>query len=128
MNMSKVENLKKISLKLEAGTSSQDMDLSLDNPEFEFIFGIGPCGISPFEYELVDKTEGQQILVELKKQNFTLFFEHLHLPISHLIDNRESFFLKVQIEKIAPADHREVVKALADVTAHGHGCDCGCGC
>jgi len=126
--MEKVENLKKITLKLEAGTSSQNMDLSLDNSDFEFIFGIGPTGMSPFEYELVDKTAGQQILIELKKENITNFFEHLHPPIIHLSNETENLFLKIKIQKIAPVDHREVVKALADITAHGHGCDCGCGC
>ncbi len=126
--MSKVENLKKITLQLEAGTSPQNMDLSLDNSEFEFIFGIGPSGISPFEYELVDKNEGQQVLIEIKSENFGNFFEHLHPPIFHLINEKENLFLKIRIQKIAPVDHREVVKALADVTAHGHGCDCGCGC
>ncbi|MBW2408880.1 MAG: hypothetical protein JRF72_03710 [Deltaproteobacteria bacterium] len=126
--MSKVENLKKITLNFEAGTSAQNMDLRVDNPEFEFIFGIGPSGISPFEYELADKTEGQHILVELKKENFDMMFEHLHPPIFHLINDKDSLFLRVAIKKIAAADQRDVVKALADVTAHGHGCDCGCGC
>ena len=126
--MSKVENLKKITLQLAAGTSAQNMDLSMDKSEFEFIFGIGPSGISPFEYELVDKTEGQHILVELKKEDFDIFFEHLHPPIFNLINEKDSLFLKVEIKKIATADPRDVVKALADVTAHGHGCDCGCGC
>jgi hypothetical protein len=35
---------------------------------------------------------------------------------------------KVEIEKIIPAESREVVKTMAELTAHGHGCDCGCGC
>ena len=126
--MSKVENLKKISLKLEAGTSPQKMDLSPDKSDFEFIFGIGPSGISPFEYELVDKTEGQEVLIELKKEDVSNFFEHLHPPIIPLNEDIEGFFLKIIIQKIAAVDHREVVKALAEVTAHGHGCDCGCGC
>jgi hypothetical protein len=126
--MEKVENLKKITLKLEAGASPQNMDLRLDNPDFEFIFGIGPSGISPFEYELVDKTEGQEVLIEIKKEDISNFFEHLHPPIIPIDDDLEGLFLKIIIQKIAAVDHREVVKALADVTAHGHGCDCGCGC
>ena len=126
--MSKVENLKKISLKLEAGTSAQNMDLSLDKTDFEFIFGIGPSGITAFEYELVDKTEGQEVIMELKKENLAVFFEHLRPPIIHLEDNVNTLFLKIKIQTITDAEQREVVKALADVTAHGHGCDCGCGC
>ncbi len=126
--MNKVENLKKIALKLEAGRSPQNMDLSLDKSDFEFIFGIGPSGISPFEYELVDKTEGQAVLIEIKKEDISNFFEHLHPPIIPIDDDIEVLFLKIVIQKIAAVDHREVVKALADITAHGHGCDCGCGC
>jgi hypothetical protein len=126
--MCKVENLKKITLELEAGTSSQEMDLSLDNSEFEFIFGIGTSGISPFEYELVNKTEGQRVMMELKRDGLADFFEHLHQPILHLALDQQSLFLNVKIKKIAPVDHREVVKAMADLTSHGHGCDCGCGC
>ena len=126
--MSKVETLKKISLKLEAGTSEQNMNLSLDNPDFEFIFGIGPSGITPFEYELVDKTEDQEILIELKQENLAVFFEHLQPPVIHADDDVKTLFLKIKIKTITAADQREVVKALADATAHGHGCDCGCGC
>ena len=126
--MSKVETLKKISLKLEAGTSAQNMDLSLVNPDFEFIFGIGPSGITPFEYELVDKTEGQEIVIELKKENMAVFFEHFQPPIIQADDDVKALFLKIKVKTITAADQREVVKALADATAHGHGCDCGCGC
>lgn len=35
---------------------------------------------------------------------------------------------KVENLKIIPAESRELVKAMAQLTAHGHGCDCGCGC
>jgi hypothetical protein len=84
--------------------------------------------MSPFEYELVDKTEGQEVLIELKKDNLTIFFEHLNPPIIHLVNEIKGLFLKIKIQKIAAVDHREVVKALADVAAHGHGCECGCGC
>jgi hypothetical protein len=126
--MVKVENLKKITLKLEAGTSSETMDLTPELAEFEFIFGLAPEGMSPFEYELVEKNEGQQILLQLNAESSAAFFEHLHLPIANLFKERDSFFLKVTIQKIKPADSREVVRAMADMTAHGHGCDCGCGC
>jgi len=126
--MNKVENLKKITLQLQAGTSAENMDLSLDYPEFEFIFGLGPTGMTPFEYELVHKAEGQKVLLQIKKETSPEFFEHLHLPIMNLFNARDELFLTVKILTIAPAEHRQVVKAMADITAHGHGCDCGCGC
>ena len=87
--MEKVQNLKKIRLELEAGTSQNNMDLNLDNPEFEFIFGLGPEGMSPFEYELVDKSAGQEVLLQLKNEFMPAFFEHLHLPIINLFKQRD---------------------------------------
>jgi len=126
--MNKVENLKKIYLSLEAGKSKEHMDLRLSKPEFEFLFGIGPTGMTPFEYELVDKEEGDEILLRVQKDSVQVFFEHLHPPIMNLLEERKDVYLKVKIEKIIPAENREVVKAMAELTAHGHGCDCGCGC
>lgn len=126
--MTKVENLKKITLTLQAGTSKENMDLRLSNSEFEFLFGIGLTGMTPFEYELVDKEEGDEILLRVQKDSVQVFFEHLHPPIMNLFEERKDLYLKVKIEKIIPAESREVVKTMAELTAHGHGCDCGCGC
>jgi hypothetical protein len=124
----KVEHLKKVTLSLEAGTSPDNMDLRSGSLPVDFIFGLGPAGMSPFEYELANKVEGDEIFIHLKKENTPAFFEHLHLPLGNLFKDRNEIFLKVKIQKIDPADNREVVKAIADMTAHGHGCDCGCGC
>ena len=55
LKMTKVENLKKVTLRLEAGTTVNDMNLSLPSSGFEFIFGIGPGGMCPFEYQLFKK-------------------------------------------------------------------------
>ena len=131
--MNKVENLKKITLSFQAGASREAMDLTLKHPEFNFIFGLAPEGMTPFEYELVEKAEGDDVLIHLKKNNLNRFFEHLNLPIRDLFDGREDVYLKVKILEISTADNREVVKAMADMTAHGGGgcdcgCDCGCGC
>ena len=85
--------------------------------------------MSPFEYELVDKAEGDEVLLHIQKQTFYRFFEHLNPSIGDLFDNRETVYLKAKIEAVATADNREVVKALAEMTAHGaSGCDCGGGC
>ena len=124
----KVEHLKKITLSLEAGTSPANMDLGAGSSGFEFIFGLGPAGMSPFEYELIDKTEGDEVLIHLIKEDTPVFFEHLHLPLGNLFDDHDEIFLNVKILKIDSADNKEVVKAIASMTAHGHGCDCGCGC
>ena len=127
--MSNVENLKKITLTFQAGTSPDTMDLTPKFPRFEFIFALGQEGMSPFEYELVDKTEGDEVLLHIHKQTYYTFFEHLNPPIWDLFDGREDVYLKTEIAAVSTADNRDVVKALAEMTAHGGGgCDCGGGC
>ena len=127
--MNKVENLKKITLFIQAGTSEDTMDLTPKYSEVEFIFSLGSRGMTPFEYELVDKAEGESVLLHLKKEDFYSFFEHLNPPLMDLFDGRDDVYLKVNIEAVTPAKNREIVKAMADMAAHdGAGCDCGCGC
>ena len=127
--MNKVENLKKITLSFQAGTSPDTMDLTPKFPRFEFIFALGQEGMSPFEYELLDKSEGEEVLLHIHKQAFYGFFEHLNPPIGDLFDGREDVYLKSKISAVATADNRDIVKAMAEMTAHGGGgCDCGCGC
>ena len=85
--MNKVENLKKITLSFQAGTSKDTMDLTPKYPEFDFIFALGPEGMTPVEYELVDKAEGEEVLLHIHKQAFYYFFEHLNPPIWDLFNN-----------------------------------------
>ena len=73
--MNKVENLKKIGLSIQAGTSPDTMELAPTHPEIEFIFGLGPEGMTPFEFKLVGKAKGESVLLHLKKENFHSFFE-----------------------------------------------------
>lgn len=127
--MNKVENLKKITLSFQAGTSPDTMDLTPKYPRFEFIFALGQEGMSPFEYELVNKPEGQEVLLHIHKPAFYRFFEHLNPPIWDLFEGREDIYLKSKISAVATADNRDIVKAMAEMTAHGGGeCDCSCGC
>ena len=127
--MNKVDNLKKITLSIQAGTSQDIMDLTPKCPEIEFIFGLGPEGLTPFEYELADRIEGESALLRLKKEDFDSFFERLNPPLMDLFDGRDDVFLKVNIDTVSPAENREVVKAMAEMTTHSRaGCDCGCGC
>jgi hypothetical protein len=127
--MNKVENLKKITISIHAGISQDAMDLTPKYPEIEFIFGLGPEGMTPFEYELTDRTEGESVLLHLTKEAFHRFFEHLNPPLMDLFDGRAAVYLKVNIDGVKSAENREIVKAMADMAAHGGvGCDCGCGC
>ena len=126
--MNKIENLKKVTLRLKAGTTAQCMDLTPQAVEFKFIFGIGPAGMCLFEYQLVNKSEGEMVLLQLNKKDIDDFLGHLLLPVAHLFEENESIFLKVKIIKISRADSKEVIKALAETASHPAGCGCGCGC
>jgi hypothetical protein len=127
--MKKVANLNKITISIQAGTSQDIMDLTPMYSEIEFIFGLGTEGMTPFEYELADRIEGESSVFHLKKEDFNSFFEHLNPPLMDLFDGRDGVYLKVNIDAVRPAENREVVKAMADMAAHGGaGCDCGCGC
>ena len=126
--MNKVGNLKKITLSIQAGTSQDAMNLTPKYPRLEFIFGLGSGGMTPFEYELVDKVEGQSILIHLKKEGLHSFFKHLNPPMMDLFNVRNNIYLKVKIDAVTPAENSEIIKAMADMAAHGGaGCDCGCG-
>ena len=126
--MDKVENLKKVTLRLEAGTTADHLNLTPDAVEYEFIFGIGPDGMCPFEYELINKPKDEILLLQLNKEDIDKFAGHLRLPVLGLFEKNRSLYLKVTILKIEQPDSKEVIKALAALTSHAEGCGCGCGC
>ncbi|MDM8551671.1 hypothetical protein QUF72_16410 [Desulfobacterales bacterium HSG2] len=122
-NRSKIENLKKVTLSVEAGRTQDSMDLTQPF-QFEFIFGLGTEGLTPFEYELADKNEGDEISFCLKREKTREIFEHLCLPFHHLSERPDSFYLKARVVKVAQAENTEVVRAMAGITSCGDHC-CG---
>ena len=126
--MNKVENLAKVTLRLEAGSTADRMDITSTALEYEFIFGIGPGGMCPFEYQLVEKATGEEIGIHIKKDELHLLFEHLRPPIISLFEKHNALHLKTKILKIEKPGNTEVIKALSEATSHHHDCDCGCGC
>lgn len=127
--MYNAELLKKISLELKAGTSERIMDLVPKHPAFEFIFGLAPEGMTPFEYELLGRKEGEEITISLRKEDYETFFEHLRPPIMDIFDGREEVFLTAKIGSISTPENREVIKAMAEMADYREGeCGCGCGC
>ena len=56
METEKIGVLKKITLSVEAGTAPDSMDLTPKSAHFEFIYGLGTSGLTPFEIQLADKT------------------------------------------------------------------------
>ena len=126
--MNNVETLTKVTLRLEAGTTTGRMDLTPVAVEFEFIFGIGSGGMCPFEYQLVNRAAGEKIGIQLRKEERYSLFEHLRPPIMNLFEKHGALHLKIKILRIEKPENTEVIKALSEMASHHHDCDCGCGC
>jgi hypothetical protein len=124
----KVNTLNKVFLMLESGTGPEQMDLTSKPVECSFILGAGSEGLTPFEYEIVNKTVGEEILIPLARTEMGIKFEHLAQFIADNVNVRDAFYLKATIVDVADADNREIVKAMAESVKHGHDCDCECGC
>jgi hypothetical protein len=120
----KIAPMKKITLSWEAGTSPDAMDLSSGPARFEFIYNLGPEGLTPFEYELADKEVGDIVSVHVKRGRISEIFEHLEVLLLNLPKDPESFYLRLKVIKINPADQREVIKAMAETASCGDHC-CG---
>jgi len=128
--MPKVEPLQKISVTLRAGAAPDDLNLPLSRPEFTFICGIGTGGMTPFEYLLAGRGPGDETCFRVTRPDMEHFFEHLVPAFSAPFKDRDEVHFQVRLTDIGPADGREIVRAMAELTAHAGsgGCDCGCGC
>jgi len=125
--MTKIENLSRIFLSIHAGTSPDASDLSSEPIKSDFIFGLGTAGLTPFEYELSDKSEGDELKLQIRAEDIPQIFEHLRIALPPLADSGASYHLKIRIDSISKVSASEVVKAMAALAGCG-GHDCGCGC
>ncbi len=124
MEKEKIDFLKKITLSIEAGTVPDSMDLSPQSSLFEFIYGLGSAGLTPFEFQLADKAVGDEVRLRINREEIQEFFQHLMLPPLNLPEKLDSFYLRVKIREVVPADQREVIKAMAEIANCGDHC-CG---
>ncbi|MBC2712461.1 MAG: hypothetical protein HGJ94_16195 [Desulfosarcina sp.] len=117
-----IENLMKVSLNIQTGNASADDDTSTP---FEFIYGVGPTGITPFEKALFGKGVGDRIKFDIAPTAYCETVGHLELPLREQSGIMAPVSIEVTITGIVRAQDREVVKAMA---AGGSCSDCGCGC
>ncbi len=115
METEKIDHLKKITLSIEAGTTSDSTDLTPQSSQFEFIYGLGISGLTPFEIQLADKTVGEEIHLHISREGIPQVFQHLILFPLPQPEHLDSFYLKLKITKVIPADQREVIKTLAEI-------------
>ena len=122
-----IDNLLKVALVLEVGTSRDDFNLLAEPEKMEFVYGVAACGITPFEKLLYLKTAGDELItaVDLKKPGE--FFGPLAPDMLGRVQGRGEIFIKVKINSVWLPEDSEVVKALASGAGSCNG-DCGCGC
>ena len=123
-NNGRIDNLKKVTLTFQAVDSSDDMNFLPEPLTEEFIFGIGTGGLTPFEYQLVGKKEGDSLVIHVEGQNMAETFQHIFFPSLGIPDESASFYLKIKVVKVMEADQREVIGAMAEAAGCGEHC-CG---
>jgi hypothetical protein len=125
---SQVAPLKQVVLSVEAGAAATEPPAKCS--EVVFIYGIGSAGLLPFECLLSGKREGETTSFQVAKSGLEDFFGHLTAQFFVFFDRHSEVFFRARVIRVATPEPREVVKAIAEMTARGHGggCDCGCGC
>ncbi len=127
--MDRVEPLRKIYVSIRAFEDPRAEGSPTAGVDLAFICGIGRSGITPFESQLAGRRVGEEIDLQVMTPQAEHFFEHLAPQLYAAFAGRDALHLKVKITGIETPDARDLVKAMAELSAHGGaGCDCGCGC
>jgi hypothetical protein len=120
----RVEPLKKIALTVTAGNSCHFTDHSGDTGSMEFVYGVGPDGLTPFEYALADAGVGESITVQVEEDQYETTFGHLQMMLPDALPNEFPIFLKVRVDHVEPAHQREIIRAMAEASSCNETC-CG---
>ncbi len=128
-----IQPLKKVKLAVLAGSEPGKHSFTPSAVIFEFLFGIGPEGLEPFEVAFSDKSPGERVVLTVAAGEAPAFFGRFLGPIRQLLGLHLfplTLFLDMTVMAVVDADNREVVQALARSAGHGGcggSCDCGCG-
>jgi len=123
---SPIQALKKVTLFVNAGTQPDGNDLNPKSSTFEFIFGLGIEGLTPFEFLLSKQSEGDTFSLKVHPHDVCKTFQHIALPAFDFPESIESVFFKFQVIKVEDANSRELIKAMAELSSCGGSCEC-CG-
>lgn len=118
----KVGNLKKIAIHLEAGIRPEAMDLTREPILYEFVYGVGSHGLSPFELELAERKEREEWLTPVRTSELANFFCHHLIPQLEIPESVGAFYLRTLILRVSAANPREIIKAMAEAAGCGSGC------
>ncbi|PID40419.1 MAG: hypothetical protein CR984_03305 [Proteobacteria bacterium] len=115
-----IDNLMKVSLNIQTETISEDV-------VFEFVYGTGASGITPFEKRLYGKSTGDRVELSLDPADGCEAVGHLIAPLREQTGITPPASLTITIGNVSRADNREIVRAMASGGSCGGDCDCGCG-
>lgn len=118
-----VDHLMKVSLEIRSAATNAD---SGPPNAFEFIYGVGPSGITAFEKALFGRGVGDRIRFEVAPSDYREHVGHLRLPLLRQSGITALEAAQVIVTAVLKAPDREVVRALAAGGSCGD-CDCGCG-
>jgi hypothetical protein len=121
---SSVQPLKKVTLSVNASTQAEVNDPDQDSQTFQLIFGLGTEGLTQFEFLLSKQMQGDIFSLKLHPNDICQTFKHITLPHFDIPKSAESIFFKFQMIKVEEAEHREVIKAMAELNSCGGSCEC----
>lgn len=121
-----IAHLKKVTLLLWAGRSAEAMDLLSGPHQMEFIFGIGPGGLTPFECEMAGHRVGDAVHMAAGPAGIHDLFGHLAVLLPGLPAGEDRIHLQLRVGRVAEAGPKEVIRALAELASCGDHC-CGGG-
>jgi hypothetical protein len=121
-----VDILKNVTLTIQAGNTPDFMDVVSEPLSYQFIFGLGVNGLSPFEAKLSHRKIGEEVTVGLDRKELHYSLHHHDFPFSFSIEGHDPLYMKIRVIDVSEADQREVIRGLANQTSC-HDCDCGCG-
>ena len=129
----KIDNLSKVTFEIEINSDTGNVINDQKSPlRFDFIFGVSSSGLSSFEREVYNKSEGDTIAISVPGPMAPEYFGRIYHHIYQLIKFGivpEVLDLKVRIVAVQQSEEREVIKAMTQSIGHscgGGGCDCGC--
>ncbi len=131
MTTETVALMKKITLSFTPGSENDSREYQRNNPGMDVIVGVGSRGLTPFEYEIIDKPVGSRLNISLHSHEIQPFFEHLASTIHKRfpqLPREATIHLTVGIDAITEPTPKEIIQAIAAATEGCSDGGCGCGC
>ncbi len=119
--MKRVESLKKVNILIEIADNREFRE-PIFKKDVEFVFGIGSKGLSPFEYMISGRAEGEEIIESIESWKLHSLFDPPYIFFD-TPKTKDMFFLRAKVKGISTPSQREVISALAEASRCKGCCD-----